>query len=67
MIDLKREKHILPPQVLQLFSLLNVTRLLHIFVFFDKKWLMCTTRAFFGSNFPKLPHIHELIFQIDPI
>jgi hypothetical protein len=39
----------------------NISTLLAISVFYDGKLLKCPVRAFFGTKFIKLLHIHVLI------
>jgi hypothetical protein len=51
----------------KVFKIFNVTYSLAISVFFDRKWLTCAARVFFDTNFSKLPHIHTLNSQNDPI
>jgi hypothetical protein len=48
----------------KVFEIFNVSTPLSIYVFFDRKWLTCATRAFFGHKIFKIAHIYVLILKM---
>jgi hypothetical protein len=50
----------------KIFEIFNLSTPLAISIFFDGKLHTCATRAFFGTIFPKMPHIH-INFQNAPV